>query len=83
MSSQELFVQQFARLFRHYREALEPEAAQTTETAESAWIALPFKERHRMVGAARLALLELETDSDQEDPSRKYFAKPGEANWGC
>ena len=83
MSSQELFVQQFARLFHHYREALEPETAQTTDAAQSAWIALPLEERHRMVGAARLALLELETNSDREDESRKYFAKPGEANWGC
>ncbi len=83
MSSQELFVQQFARLFHHYREALEPEAEQAVETAQPSWIALPFEERHRMVGAARLALLELESNSDQEDASRRYFAKPGEANWGC
>jgi hypothetical protein len=34
-----------------------------------------------MIAAARLALLELGAH-DQED-SRKYFAKPGEAEWGC
>jgi len=83
MSSQELFVQQFAKLFHHYREALEPETAQRTEVAQSSWITLPFEERHRMVGAARLALLELETNSDEEVASRRYFAKPGEADWGC
>jgi hypothetical protein len=83
MSSQELFVQQFARLFHHYREALEPDTAQATDGAQSAWIALPLEERHRMVGAARLALLELETNFAQEDTPRRYFAKPGEANWGC
>ena len=83
MSSQELFVQQFARFFHHYREALKPEAEGDPEAEQSAWIAIPFEERHRMFGAARLALLELETNSDQEDASRKYFAKPGEADWGC
>jgi hypothetical protein len=83
MSSQELFVQQFARLFHHYREALEAETEKAIETAQSSWISLPFEERHRIVGAARLALLELESDSDQEDASRRYFAKPGEADWGC
>jgi hypothetical protein len=83
MSSQELFVQQFARLFHHYREALEPETEQAMETAQSSWIALPFAERDRMVGAARLALLELESNSDQENSDRRFFAKPGEADWGC
>lgn len=83
MSSQELFVQQFARLFHHYREALEPETEHIAETVQSSWIALPFEERHRMVGAARLALLELESNSDQQNASRRYFAKPGEADWGC
>jgi hypothetical protein len=83
MSSQELFVQQFARLFHHYRETLNAEAEGATETAQSSWIAIPFEERHRMFGAARLALLELETNSDHEDAPRKYFAKPGEADWGC
>jgi hypothetical protein len=36
-----------------------------------------------MVAAARLALLELaDTVRKPEDP-RKYFAKPGEAEWGA
>ena len=83
MSSQELFVQQFARLFHHYREALEPETAQTTPAERFSWVALPFEERHRMVGAARLALLELESNSDQENAAHRFFAKPGEADWGC
>jgi hypothetical protein len=38
-----------------------------------------------MVTAARLALLELvsSTDTDEENSRRRYFAKPGEAEWGC
>jgi hypothetical protein len=34
--------------------------------------------------AARLALLELaSTATEREADSRRYFAKPGEAEWGC
>jgi hypothetical protein len=79
MSTQEVFVQQFARLFHHYREALSPEAEQ-----ESAiWTSVSPDERHRLVAAARLAILELETNAGMEDDSRRFFAKPGEAEWGC
>jgi len=79
MSTQEVFVQQFARLFQHYREALSPEAEQ-----ESAiWTSVSPDERHRLVAAARLAILELGTNAHLEDDSRRFFAKPGEAEWGC
>ena len=79
MSSQEVFVQQFARLFHHYREALSPEAEQENAT----WSSVPADERHRLVAAARLAILELEANAHMEDDSRRYFAKPGEAEGGC
>lgn len=79
MSTQEVFVQQFARLFHHYREALSPEAEQESAT----WNSVPADERHRLMAAARLAILELETNARTEDDSRRYFAKPGEAEWGC
>jgi hypothetical protein len=36
-----------------------------------------------MIAAARLALLELGGIDQQQEDSRKYFAKPGEAEWGC
>jgi hypothetical protein len=79
MSTQELFVQQFARLFHHYRDALSPDAEQ-----ESApWSSVPLEERNRLVAAARLAILELQTNAHTQDNSRRYFAKPGEAEWGC
>jgi len=35
-----------------------------------------------LIAAARLALLEVEV-LPRETPSRRYFAKPGEAEWGC
>jgi hypothetical protein len=79
MSTHDVFVQQFARLFHHYRDALSPEAEQENTT----WNSAPADERHRLVAAARLAILELETNARMEDDTRRYFAKPGEAEWGC
>jgi hypothetical protein len=79
MSTQEVFVQQFERLFHHYREALSPEAEQES----SSWNSMPPDERNRLVAAARLAILELDTNARMQNDSRRYFAKPGEAEWGC
>lgn len=75
MSTQEMFVQQFNRLFHHYREALTPEAEQENASQNS--------DHNQLVAAARLAILELETNSWLHDDHRRYFAKPGEAEWGC
>jgi hypothetical protein len=36
-----------------------------------------------MIAAARLTLLELATASEIEQSNRQYFARPGEADWGC
>jgi hypothetical protein len=36
-----------------------------------------------MTAATRLALLELESLSSEQQNGRRYFAKPGEAEWGC
>ncbi len=83
MSTQEVFVQQFARLFHHYQEALSPETESARAAQPEAWNSVPRDERHRMVAAARLAILELEANARMQDDSRKYFAKPGEAEWGC
>jgi hypothetical protein len=83
MSTQEVFVQQFARLFDHYRLALSPVEELSAEKPLENWSAIPSDDRNRMVAAARLALLELETTGRMEDGSRRYFAKPGEAEWGC
>ncbi len=83
MSAQEVFVQQFSRLFDHYQIALSPETNPAQEPQPATWNALPAGERNRLVAAARLAILELETNARMHDDSRKYYAKPGEAEWGC
>ena len=79
MSTQEVFVQQFAKLFYHYREALSPQAEQESASCNS----VPCEEHNRSVAAARLAILELEANAATQENSRRYFAKPGQAEWGC
>jgi len=79
MSSHEVFVQQFTKLFHHYSSSLSstgPEVAPAPSNCE------PTDESNRLVAAARLAILELETNASLQD-NRRYFAKPGEAEWGC
>ena len=66
MSTQEIFVQQFARLFHHYCEALSPEAEQESASLNS--------DHNRLVAAARSAILELETKALLQDDGRRYFA---------
>jgi hypothetical protein len=44
---------------------------------------MPQQERRRLVAAARLTLLELTSTVGKEKHERRYFAKPGEAEWGC
>lgn len=83
---QDVSAEQLAKLFHHYREALAEDFhcnGKGSEEASSSWDRTSQDERKLMVAAARLALLELATTSSPNDPSRKYFAKPGEADWGC
>jgi hypothetical protein len=83
MSIQEVSAERFAQLFHCYHQALasEPGSASNLHT-EEAWENLPPSERTKLIAAARLALLEVEL-VPSERQSRRYFAKPGEAEWGC
>lgn len=83
MSTQEIFVEQFARLFHHYQEALAPAVAESASAQPDHGNSESAHEHNRMVAAARLAILEMETTAGLEDDPRRYFAKPGEAEWGC
>ncbi len=81
---QEVSAEQLARLFHHYHQALAHDCdSQERENNPACWDTTPDSERKRMVAAARLALLELSTTPAPPVPGRKYYAKPGEADWGC
>jgi hypothetical protein len=81
MSIQEVSPEQLARLFHHYHQSLAPECAD--HSVQLAWQEVPMQERCRFVSAARLALLELATIAREQEENQQYFAKPGEAEWGC
>ncbi len=82
MSIQEVSAERFAQLFHHYHRALADDSGRGANLGiQDAWADVPSGERDRMIAAARLALLELE--AIDQCHSRQYFAKPGEAEWGC
>ena len=84
MWAQEISAEELAQLFHHYRQALSEDFGCQDKSTDGSWDALPQEERKRSVAAARLTLLELAANTKPEDDdSRRYFAKPGEAEWGC
>jgi hypothetical protein len=83
MSIQEVSAEQLAELFHHYHQSLAPDFGCTITGNNDAWERVPQQEKNRLVAAARLALLELSSTENERDDSRRYFAKPGEAEWGC
>jgi hypothetical protein len=83
MSIQDVSAEQLAKLFHHYQEALAHDGGGHGIKQESSWDRTPQNDRKRLVAAARLALLELASTPAPSTPSRKYYAKPGEADWGC
>lgn len=83
-SIQDVSAEELAKLFHHYRGALAHDFdCQHEEPARSSWDRTPQSERKLMIAAARLALLELAAEQAQKNADRPYFAKPGEADWGC
>lgn len=81
---QDVSAEQLAKAFHHDREALMHNGVcQADEEESSSWDRASQDERKLMVAAARLALLELATPAAEPSTGRKYYAKPGEADWGC
>jgi hypothetical protein len=83
MSIQEISPEQLAELFHHYHQALAPDFGCAGQRESEVWEQVPQQEKSRMVAAARLALLELETEAHHQENTRRYFTRPGEAEWGC
>ena len=83
MSIQEVAPEQLAQLFYHYHQALTADSHGSSDAQSESWEQVPQQEKKRLVSAARLTLLELSAIPIQEEGARPYFAKPGEAEWGC
>ena len=83
MSIQEVSPEQLAELFHHYHQALAPDFGCAAGPNSETWERVPQQEKNRLVAAARLALLELSSAHSEREDAGRYFAKPGEAEWGC
>jgi hypothetical protein len=83
MSIQEVSAEQLAELFHHYHQALATDFGCESNATFESWGEISQSERNRMVAAARLAILEVASSEAAIDDSRRYFAKPGNAEWGC
>ena len=84
MSIQDVSAEQLAKLFHHYQTGLTHDfKCPVLEDTAHSWEQTPQNERNTMIAAARLALLELAATAEQNNSNRRYFAKPGEADWGC
>jgi hypothetical protein len=78
MSIEGVSAEQFARLFNHHYGTLDP------DSNNRSWSEIPLGERSRMIAAVRLALQDLGSgNSGTSSRNERYFAKPGEAEWGC
>ncbi|HUJ94892.1 MAG TPA: hypothetical protein VLW84_06495 [Terriglobales bacterium] len=83
-SIQEVSAEELAKLFHHYQEALSQDFTCGPGPEQVAsWEQTPQNEKKRMIAAARLALLEMAANERDGKVDRRYFAKPGEADWGC
>ena len=83
MSIQEVSPEQLAEVFHDYHQAFGPDTDNKSKPNLEAWEQVPVQEKNRLVAAARLALLELASMAKEREDSRRYYAKPGEAEWGC
>jgi hypothetical protein len=83
MSIQEVSAEQLAELFHHYHQTLGPDFGCATQSTAESWDQVSQRERQCMVAAARLAILEVASTATEPEDARRYFAKPGEAEWGC
>lgn len=82
-TSQDVDAEELAKLFHRYHEALMREDRSDSGDVAHSWDRAPQSERRLMVTAVRLALLELAAAEEHPYPTRKYYAIPGQADWGC
>lgn len=72
-----------SRAHFHCHNALQQHLDENKLENSESWNELPQEQRNRMVAAARFALMEIDPIAEEQQDSRRYFAKPGEAGWGC
>jgi hypothetical protein len=77
---EEVAPERLAEFLHHYHRALE---ALGKRSGSGSWKERARPEEDRLVAAAHLTLLELDSAKNESAKPRQYFAEPGEAEWGC
>ena len=77
MWTQQVSGEQLAQRF-HHEQALGAELFGGSSRQQS-WKGLPQAEKQRSIEAARLTGIEMATNAEKQDDSRRYCAQPGEA----
>ena len=91
MSEQTISAEDLARLFHRYYRTLAPIFECEGSATDVSWDEARPRARKLMIATARLVLsdlIELSRKKEsgaqsQELPARRYFAKPGQAEWRC
>ena len=82
-SIQDVSAEELAKLVHHYQGALAGDfGCESQENTRASWDETSQNRRKLMITATRLALLELSATGRRKSDA-DYFAKPGEADWGC
>jgi len=82
MATPDISAEELAILFQHYQKALAREfGCSSQDELVRNWEETPHNERKVMLAAAKLRA-HADWSRDAED-RRKYYATPGEAEWGC
>jgi len=77
---EEVAPERLAEFIRHYHQALEVFGKRSES---GSWKEMANPKKNRLVAAAHLILLELDSTKNESAKSRRYFAEPGKAEWGC
>lgn len=77
---EEVAPERLEEFFYHYHRALE---ALGKRSESGSWKEMAKPEKNRLVAAAHLTLLGLDSSKNESAKPRRYFAEPGEAEWGC
>jgi hypothetical protein len=81
MSVDEKAVEQFAKSFHHYHEALASDFG-CGPSNNSEWQELPSTEKKRLMAAVRLALMDSQTGEQPANPQVNIFTLMGEGTEG-
>ena len=78
----EVAPERLAELFHHYHQALMPEISGKGSEGRGSWREVPQQEKSRLVAAARLALLELESMTSEPGKVAAVFCPAGRSGMG-